>query len=274
VMVMRSSGGGNVIGYNYMEDGYGQGYPTLAETGINASHMTTPHHELFEGNEAFNADSDSTWGNSIYITFFRNHLTGLRRNVQRPGGPVVPLSDGGNKRAAGLTIHHWWYSFVGNVLGYPTGYLQSPGIGFAYPNAMSPGPQGKTFHYEWVGGPHGGGANPSWTPMWQLGYDGARWVPSADAVAIARTLRDGNYDYFTKQQKWHGIGGVAGDPVSGAGATTPPAASALPDSLYAPSKPAFFGSNPWPWVNPGTGALAVLPARRRFDAGTPNDVTP
>ena len=28
VMVMRASGGGNVIGYNYFEDGYGQGYPT------------------------------------------------------------------------------------------------------------------------------------------------------------------------------------------------------------------------------------------------------
>ena len=76
VIVMRASGGGNVIGYNYFEDGYGEGYPTIVETGLNASHMTTPHYELFEGNQAFNIDGDARWGNSVYITFFRNHATG------------------------------------------------------------------------------------------------------------------------------------------------------------------------------------------------------
>jgi len=32
------------------------------EVGMNASHMTCPHYELFEGNEAFNIDADNTWG--------------------------------------------------------------------------------------------------------------------------------------------------------------------------------------------------------------------
>ena len=42
---------------------------------------------------------------------------------------------------------------------------------------------------------------------------------------------------------------------------------ALPDSLYLSSKPAFFGTNPWPWVDP-TGATKTytLPARARFDS--------
>ena len=31
-------------------------------------------------------------------------------------------------------------------------------------------------------------------------------------------------------------------------------------------KPAFFGSNPWPWVDPNTGAVQTLPAKARFDA--------
>ena len=39
-------------------------------------------------------------------------------------------------------------------------------------------------------------------------------------------------------------------------------AQPLPVSLYLSSKPAFFGSNPWPWVDAtGTTKLATLPAR-------------
>ena len=41
--------------------------------------MTTPNYELFEGNQSFNFDGDYTWGNAVYITVFRNHLTGMRR---------------------------------------------------------------------------------------------------------------------------------------------------------------------------------------------------
>ena len=49
----------------------------------------------------------------------------------------------------------------------------------------------------------------------------------------------------------------------------------LPDSLYLTSKPAFFGNNTWPWVD-ATGAtkLHTLPARARYDAGTPNVIVP
>src|SRR5262249_28508128 len=36
--------------------------------------------------------------------------------------------------------------------------------------------------------------------------------------------------------------------------------------------PAFFGSNTWPWVDPTTGTIATLPAKARYDAGTPNQV--
>ena len=45
---------------------------------------------------------------------------------------------------------------------------------------------------------------------------------------------------------------------------------ALPSSLYLAGKPAFFGDNPWPWVD-ATGAvkLHTLPARARYDAGAP-----
>ena len=41
----------------------------------------------------------------------------------------------------------------------------------------------------------------------------------------------------------------------------------LPDSLYLKAKPAFFGSLPWPWVDPaGTPRVGILPAKQRFDS--------
>jgi hypothetical protein len=78
VIVMRATGGGNVIAYNYMDDAFGSTYPNLPEAGVNAGHYTTPHMELLEGNWSHNYKGDSFWGNSIYTTVFRNHLTGLR----------------------------------------------------------------------------------------------------------------------------------------------------------------------------------------------------
>jgi hypothetical protein len=227
VIVMRASGGGNVIGYNYMEDGYGAGYKTFVESGLNASHMTTPHMELFEGNQAFNFDGDSTWGNSIYITVFRNHLTGIRRSL---GG--LGLTDTANRRAIGIGVNHWWYSFLGNILGT---LGQAPVAGqtrFVYETS--------TFN----------DSDP--VPMWKIGYNGDDWNAPQDATTLARTIRHGNFDYVTNSVVW--------DPAN--------ADHNLPASLYLTAKPAFFGNNPWPWVDPtGTTKLYTLPARARFDAG-------
>ena len=100
VMVFRSSGAGTVVGYNYADDSFDFNLPTWVEVGINGSHMAGSHHVLFEGNMSQNADSDYTHGNSIYLTFFRNNLTGHRRS----------LTDGTNLRAAGLAYGSWWDS--------------------------------------------------------------------------------------------------------------------------------------------------------------------
>ena len=109
VMVFRSSGTGSVVGYNYADDGWIWGTEGWVEVGINASHMAGPHHVLFEGNYSFNADSDYTHGNAIYLTFFRNWLSGQRHS----------FSDSGNVREVGLAYGSWWDAFVGNVLGRP-----------------------------------------------------------------------------------------------------------------------------------------------------------
>ena len=38
----------------------------------------------------------------------------------------------------------------------------------------------------------------------------------------------------------------------------------IPNSFYLTSKPAFFGSNQWPWVNPTNGTTYILPAMYCF----------
>ncbi len=46
VMVMRAAGGGNVIGYNYFEDGWIDFALGWVESGMNAAHLTGTHSTL------------------------------------------------------------------------------------------------------------------------------------------------------------------------------------------------------------------------------------
>jgi hypothetical protein len=77
-----------------------------------------------------------------------------------------------------------------------------------------------------------------------------------DPNVAATSVRDGNWDSFLAKQTW----------LTGTAAT-------LPNSLYLACKPAFMGSNTWPWVDPTTGTTYTLPAKARYGAGTPNTVS-
>jgi hypothetical protein len=219
VMVMRASGGGNVIGYNYFDNGYIGHAREFVETGINASHLTCPHFELFEGNQAFNIDGDDTWGGAVYNTFFRNHATGKRRS----------FNDTGNRRAVGLMHGHYYYSFVGNVLG-TADQDPAPFGGFVEENV-----------YPWDDDPIG---------LWKIGYTQTPWGDPPEARVVSTTHRHANFDYASNLVRM----AVGYD-------------QTLPNSLYLTSKPAFFGNSPWPWVDPtGKTKLHTLPARARYDA--------
>ncbi len=88
--------------------------------------------------------------------------------------------------------------------------------------------------------------------IWLLGWDD--WAPyPMDARVASTALRHGNFDYVTNSTRW--------DPAI--------PDHSLPNSLYLTVKPAFFGSNPWPWVDPIAGVVYTLPAKARYDAGTP-----
>ena len=219
--VVQCSGAGAVFGYNYTDDSHIGSNPGWVEIGLNASHLAGSHHTLFEGNYAFNWDSDDTHGSSVYHTVFRNHLSGFRRNF-----PV-----GGPARCAGAMYYSYWMSFVGNVLG-----LQGQMAGWvADPNATWPS------------------SNPT---VWNLGWDGYSPYP-VDAQVQATALRHGNFDYVTSSVTW--------DPNT--------SEHTLPNSLYLSQRPAFFNAGRgyvWPWVDPlGATKLYTLPAKARYDAGTP-----
>jgi hypothetical protein len=232
VMVVRSAGAGSVVGYNYMDDGYIAGQESWLEIGVNGSHMVGSHHMLFEGNQSFNIDSDDTHGNSIYHTFFRNYGSGYRARFKSVSGVVVDdIADlpGGSRPLRGAGAMA--YSYWMSWLG---NVLGTPGHtnGWLYNTSRgSPG-------------------------VWMLGWDSDRPHPIDPNVA-STAIRDGNFDYLTNSVFW-------------ASTNT---AHTLPNSLYLPHKPAFFNAgsgHTWPWVNPtGSPQLYTLPAKARYDAGTP-----
>src|SRR5260221_9379767 len=94
---------------------------------------------------------------------------------------------------------------------------------------------GGGFTYEYKSGSYPD--NPA--AMWRLGEPDSGGTPgisgSGDPQVGATILREGNFDYTTNTVKWD------------------TSAQTIPNSLYLTSKPAFFGNNPWPWVDP-TGA--------------------
>ena len=263
-IVMRGTGGGNVVAYNYMDDSFGSQYPYVSEAGLNAGHYTTPHMELLEGNYSQNYKGDSYWGNSIDITVFRNHLSALRAahpplnsyNVNL-GGTVAPYGDWGGRVAVDVQAYSYRTNFVGNVLGKQGEVLLSINNG-TYSATQD------SFVFENLAG------FPSGNPviMWQIGAYQAHqaidgnwsWVPDT----YQTQLRQGNWDWVTGSQTWLGIGGTQSMPNG-----TP---VAIPNSLYLSAAPAFFGASPWPWVDPSTGTTYVLPAKARFDAGTANNL--
>jgi hypothetical protein len=122
-IVMRGTGGGNVIGYNYMDDAFGSTYPESPEAGVNAGHFTTPNMELLEGNYSQNYKGDSFWGNSINITVFRNWLSGVRAAhppldtyTTNQGGTIFPYKDLIGRTCIDIQAYSFNTNLIGNVL--------------------------------------------------------------------------------------------------------------------------------------------------------------
>jgi hypothetical protein len=238
VMVAPGTGPGNVYAYNYMDDGWIAYNPNFVESGMEASHGSTPTYALFEGNLTFNLGTDPTHGNNILMTWLRNLSTIHRAawpplNAYRlekqpddsykqstcvpPAGysdRCVAYTDWSGRAGVSTTFGDYFFSYVGNVIGSDDTPLD-PHTGSAQ------------FVYE---------STQSGVPIWDVGQfqvDGM--TPRTDDAVMATLWRDGNYDIVTRGTRW-----AAG-------------AHAIPESFYLCSKPAFFGSWTWPWVD-GTNA--------------------
>jgi hypothetical protein len=174
LIVVRSAGAGAVVGYNYLDNAFIGNYPGWMEVGLNGSHMVGSHHMLFEGNLSFNYDSDDTWGGSLAMTVFRNHLTGRRRDYPNRA----------NVRTVGLMFGSWWHTFVGNVLGEP-GRMAD-------------------WIYEDPGDGTYGHATSRWgrSTIWKLGYAPGAWDQAPDPKVRSTVVREGNFDYVTNTVRW------------------------------------------------------------------------
>ena len=262
VNTMRGSGGGNVFAYNYTDDAFGSQYPESPEAGANAGHFTTPHLELLEGNYSHNFKGDTYWGNSIYITAFRNWFSGLRAAHAPLNAYDYVISncnylygDYTGRDAVDVQAYSFYQNFVGNVLGKKGQTL------LANPyNSQScyNGVQTEFLAQDYTTAQDSAAQNADAVVMWRFG-DYQATVNSTGSwsfidTTISTQTRNGNWDWVTQTQSWYGTGGT----------TNTGSSMTIPNSLYLSSKPAFFGSYQWPWVDPTTGTTYTLPAMYCF----------
>ena len=210
-LVSISSGGGNVIAYNYVDNAVLWNSPGWQENAIDDSHGAFTHHDLIEGNWTPNLGSDTTHGNSGWHVHFRNYASSRNSSGSATG----------NIRAVGLDAWTHDSAFVGNVLRGGNVYETNP-------------------------------SSRNGIPIYQLGNNFESNGNWDNGYSKAHIWRDGNWDSVNGRTLW------------ASGAKT------LPPSLYLSGKPAFFGSRTWPWVDPLSGTVGTLPAKARYDSGTPN----
>jgi hypothetical protein len=136
-----------------------------------------------------------------------------------------------NVRAVGIDGHNREYNVLGNV-------LLRPGL-----RVNGAAPVYQSTSRETLGVP----------AAYRIGSTslGGPYESFDDGTALRGLLRHGNFDHVTNTVVW--------DPKI--------RSHELPPSLYLAAKPAFFGDELWPFVDPGREPkVGVLPAKKRFDA--------
>ena len=241
---LQNSSSGFYMGYNFAYGSASQATDAPVTWTFMDNHGPHDMMNLWEGNVGEMFGSDGYYGGSSHATVFRNHLTGVNRNSGNTGEPVV------------LNRLSYFFNIVGNVLGASTWtaskYLQQAdgcagGLGIyriGYPNI------GNCFMEDVTGLPVPGG----------MSYP--------DVKVSSTLLRWGNYDYFSRAARWD-----AAEIPSG---VAKPGDQALPASYIYTSRPAWFGSVPWPAIGPdvaggnafgaGAGNVNKIPAQLCWDS--------
>ena len=238
-LILGNCSSGNVVGFNYVTNVYqtgANGY-TLCSSAVHDAYTCM---NVFEGNYGTGLDSDLTHGASGYNTSFRNRWLGWAPAVFNGNGqPMVPAYR--NLFAVQLDPTNHYYTMVGSILGVVgvhTNYEGTPALGFPDGSIYKLG-YADTYNYNnWLG-------------------NGLYWTN--DPGVVTTLYRHGNWDAVTATN-----GGVVWNPTN--------ADHTIPDSLVYSSKPAWFGSCPWPPYDPLNVTSASIdrtniPAGRRFVFG-------
>jgi hypothetical protein len=173
------------------------------------------------------------------------------------GGCDYPYGDYTGRGSVGVQAYSYYHNFVGNVLGMSKQQLLTNS--YAYQSCFAPAEteflDQVTTDAQWTTT----ASNANAVVLWQFGAYQATVNSTGNWGFVDSTIntqtRNGNWDWYTQAQTWYGTGGITG------GGATP---VTIPNSFYLSSKPAFFGSQTWPWVDPTTGTTYTLPAMYCF----------
>lgn len=230
---------GNVVAYNYMMGEFDSGSPNVVMGSIDF-HGSHPQFNLLEGNVLASIYADSVWGSSSQTTIFRNWVTGTSRVCAPLEGRATVTCAAANghyafqaARAVQLSYVATRNNVVGNVLG--SAQMQ------ALRTAGGPVPQAATIEFP---------AHRTYETATAISFgygsenddgqgDGCGGgVPPCHAAGTSRTdVVNGNFNNITGRTDW-----------------LDNASRALPASFYLPTKPAWWGSLPYPAIGPDVKA--------------------
>lgn len=237
----NAPGPGNVWAYCYFDDASAEEDGSWMEGGLNVAHSAFAFAQLVEGCVSCSLASDTTHGNSGFNVFMRNHGLGTSTHINNTG----------NRRAANLDAWGGVTAFVGNV-------LMSPSSGPTYSQGGTD--NGLCIFSVGQGGPNDFGDN-EWNNS-QPFLNPADNRQSQAPKAVTTIHRHRNF---------YKVNATTGAIDAQAGFSD----TSVPDSLFLPERPSFFGSNSWPPVNPTDATVSsplngrVVPAQARYEAGTP-----
>lgn len=238
-----NSGGGNVIAYNFITNQFDSSATTWMFNDIEC-HSAHPMMNLFEGNVMTGVSGDGIWGTSSHFTFLRNYISAQNGynapSAEGSRGPeTAPFTRQTQNNVAmgisGFATNKYW-NIVGNVLG--SSVVSGSGQSAFYmtiPPATQSAGQGTGIY------------------MFMLGYQGAGDICGCavgdNNVPWLTLINHGNWDAVSSSQLWsNNISDFT-----------------IPSSYYLSSKPTFFGSLPWPPINPTQVPQQIcIPAQARF----------
>jgi hypothetical protein len=229
---------GSVFAYNYAVDDY---FGPGAWQGEDSHHSVGDEFNLYEGNETLGLSADDIHGTSYALTFFRNYYSGRD-----------PATANGTKSEATIPLwfsaYNRYYNVVGNVLG-TSGYHNTYQVQNTSTTDCGPNP---------------------WTTIYSFGYSnqnqvaftpaciGSGFIVYNDSIVHASTMRFDNYDVVTGATRactgpsvpssFCTEDELADNAPSYPGLSSP--SSSLPPSFFLSSKPAWWGSSPWPANGP------------------------